>query len=106
MKTIASFMRGVRAFEEGGSATSGFAAMGHQVQHTLQHIAVALELEAMSGRTTIGQVLVEAAERWPDRIAVSFPDGARTYAELADAARRTARGLRALGVRPGSTSAC
>jgi acyl-CoA synthetase (AMP-forming)/AMP-acid ligase II len=55
----------------------------------------------MSGGTTIGQVLVEAAERWPDRIAVSFPDGARTYAELADAARRTARGLHALGVRPG-----
>ena len=55
----------------------------------------------MSGGTTIGQLLVEAAERWPDRIAVSFPDGARTYAELADAARRTARGLHALGVRPG-----
>ena len=55
----------------------------------------------MSGGTTIGQELVEAAERWPDRIAVSFPDGARTYAELADAARRTARGLHSLGVRPG-----
>ena len=55
----------------------------------------------MSGGTTIGRVLVEAAERWPDRIAVSFPDGERTYGQLADAARRTARGLHALGVRPG-----
>jgi acyl-CoA synthetase (AMP-forming)/AMP-acid ligase II len=53
------------------------------------------------GWTTIGQVLLQSADRWPDRIAVAFPDGARTYAELAAAARRLARGLHALGVRPG-----
>ena len=53
------------------------------------------------GGTTIGQLLLEAADRWSDRIAVAFPDGARTYGELAEAARRTARGLHALGLRPG-----
>jgi acyl-CoA synthetase (AMP-forming)/AMP-acid ligase II len=55
----------------------------------------------VSDGTTIGQLLVEAAERWPDRTAVAFPEGARTYAGLAAAARRLARGLHGLGVRPG-----
>ena len=44
VKTIASFMRGVRAFEEGRIRDLRLAAMGHQVQHTLRHLAVALEL--------------------------------------------------------------
>jgi hypothetical protein len=47
----------------------------------------------VSDGKTIGHLLVEAAERWPDRTAVAFPKGARRYAELATAARRLARGL-------------
>lgn len=44
VKTIASFMRGVRAFEDGRIRDLRLAAMGHQVQHTLRHLAVALGL--------------------------------------------------------------
>jgi aminoglycoside phosphotransferase (APT) family kinase protein len=44
VKTIASFMRGVRAFEEGRNRDLRLAAMGHQVQHTLRYLADALEL--------------------------------------------------------------
>jgi acyl-CoA synthetase (AMP-forming)/AMP-acid ligase II len=51
--------------------------------------------------TTIGDLLLRAAERWPDRQAVVFPETSRTYAELAEGARRVARGLHALGVRRG-----
>ncbi len=42
LKTIASFMRGVRAFEEGRIRDLRLAAMGHQVQYTLRHLADAL----------------------------------------------------------------
>jgi aminoglycoside phosphotransferase (APT) family kinase protein len=42
VKTIASFMRGVRAFEEGRIRDLRLAAMGHQVHHTERHLAVAL----------------------------------------------------------------
>jgi acyl-CoA synthetase (AMP-forming)/AMP-acid ligase II len=50
---------------------------------------------------TLGGVLAEGAARWPGRPAVIFPGVRRTYAQLLDDARRVARGLHALGVRPG-----
>jgi fatty-acyl-CoA synthase len=51
--------------------------------------------------TTIGRVLLDAAQRWPDREAVVFPETRRSFGQLADGAWRVARGLYALGVRGG-----
>jgi acyl-CoA synthetase (AMP-forming)/AMP-acid ligase II len=51
--------------------------------------------------TTLGDLLLAAARRSPDRVAVVFPDRSVTSAELLSGARRAARGLRALGVRRG-----
>jgi acyl-CoA synthetase (AMP-forming)/AMP-acid ligase II len=48
-----------------------------------------------------GDVLVRAAQRWPDRVAVAFPDRRLTASELLDEAYRVARGLHALGLRRG-----
>ncbi|MBM3678007.1 MAG: acyl--CoA ligase [Actinobacteria bacterium] len=50
---------------------------------------------------TMGDVLARAATRWPDRDALVFPDLRRTYAELYEGARRSARSLLGLGIRPG-----
>ena len=60
----------------------------------------------MSGRAPIevmplGDVLVRAARRWPESIAVAFPDRRLTTVELLADAYRIARGLYALGVRRG-----
>ncbi len=52
------------------------------------------------GVTTIGDVLLTAADRYPDTLALVFPDSRLTYSELAERAMRRARSLRALGVRP------
>ncbi|HEY8339013.1 MAG TPA: class I adenylate-forming enzyme family protein, partial [Egibacteraceae bacterium] len=51
--------------------------------------------------TTLPDLLLRAARRWPDHTALVFPDDRRTYAELWEGVERTARGLIALGVRPG-----
>jgi fatty-acyl-CoA synthase len=51
--------------------------------------------------TTTGDLLLRAAERWPDDEAVVFPGRRVTYAGLADGSWRVARGLHALGVRRG-----
>jgi len=51
--------------------------------------------------TTLGDLLLRAADRWPDNDAVVFPDGRRTFAQLAARGYETARSLIALGVRPG-----
>jgi acyl-CoA synthetase (AMP-forming)/AMP-acid ligase II len=51
--------------------------------------------------TTLGDMVVRAAARRPDEVAVAFPDARVTAAELLEGARRMARGLRALGVRRG-----
>jgi fatty-acyl-CoA synthase len=56
---------------------------------------------ARAPSVTIGQVLLDAAARWPDRTAVVCDDIERTYAELATGAWTIARGLYALGVRRG-----
>ncbi len=50
--------------------------------------------------TTIGDLLLSAADRHPDTLALVFPKVAYTYRELASRALDRARSLRALGVRP------
>ncbi|MCO5546619.1 hypothetical protein L7F22_000049 [Adiantum nelumboides] len=49
----------------------------------------------------IGDLLVRSATEHPDRAALVFPEQQVTYVELLAGARRVARGLLALGVRPG-----
>ena len=51
--------------------------------------------------TTLGDLLLRAADRWPDNDAIIFPDSRVTYAELEDRAWQRARSLMALGVRRG-----
>ena len=51
--------------------------------------------------TTWGDLLVGAARRWPDRVAIAFPERRHTYGELFDQATQRARSLRALGIGPG-----
>ena len=50
--------------------------------------------------TTIGDLLLNAADRYPERDALVFPGFRLTYAELAARAIERARGLQALGVKP------
>jgi fatty-acyl-CoA synthase/long-chain acyl-CoA synthetase len=50
--------------------------------------------------TTIGDLLLTAADRHPDSLALVFPDRTLTYRQLVDGALRRARALQALGVRP------
>ncbi len=52
--------------------------------------------------TSIGDLLVAAVERWPERDAVVFPGLTETYAEVTAGARRVARGLHALGIERGA----
>jgi fatty-acyl-CoA synthase len=51
--------------------------------------------------TTIGDLLLRAGRRWPDKEALIFPDERRTYAELLHSCERAARSLLGLGVGPG-----
>jgi acyl-CoA synthetase (AMP-forming)/AMP-acid ligase II len=51
--------------------------------------------------TTAGDVLVKAAELWPDKEALVFLDSRQTYAQVLSGATGVARSLLALGVRPG-----
>ena len=50
--------------------------------------------------TTMGDLLLCAADRYPDTPALVFPDCQYTYRELAARALRRARSLQALGVKP------
>lgn len=50
--------------------------------------------------TTIGDLLLKAYDRYPERPALIFPDSQWSYAELVERAMRTARGLKALGIKP------
>ncbi len=50
---------------------------------------------------TIPHLLLSAAEREPERIALAFPGDRRSYARLLDDSRKAADGLTALGVRSG-----
>ena len=53
------------------------------------------------GATTLGDLLLRAANDYPDTDAIVFPDSRQTYAELVERAYQKARGLQALGVKPG-----
>lgn len=50
--------------------------------------------------TTLGDLLLTAADRYPDSPALIFPDRRMTYAQLAERALLRARSLQALGVKP------
>jgi fatty-acyl-CoA synthase len=50
--------------------------------------------------TTLGDLLLDAWDRYPERAALIFTDSRRTYAQLVANAMRIARGLRSLGVNP------
>ncbi len=50
--------------------------------------------------TTMGDLLLSAADRQPDKLALVFPEARYTYQELAARAMRRARSLQALGVKP------
>ncbi|MEO1203977.1 MAG: AMP-binding protein, partial [Pseudomonadota bacterium] len=51
--------------------------------------------------TTLGDLLLTAADRHPDTAAVVLPDKRLSYAGLATRALRRARSLSALGIGPG-----
>jgi acyl-CoA synthetase (AMP-forming)/AMP-acid ligase II len=53
------------------------------------------------GATTLGDLLLRAANEYPDTDAIVFPERRQTYAELVERAYQRARGLQALGVQPG-----
>ena len=50
--------------------------------------------------TTMGDLLLSAADRYPDTLALVFPDSQYTYRELAARALQRARSLQAIGVKP------
>lgn len=50
--------------------------------------------------TTMGDLLLTAADRDPDKLALVFPDAEYTYQQLVDRAMARARALLALGVKP------
>jgi fatty-acyl-CoA synthase/long-chain acyl-CoA synthetase len=50
--------------------------------------------------TTMGDLLLTAADRHPDTLALVFPDSQHSYSDLADRAIRRARSLQAVGVKP------
>lgn len=52
------------------------------------------------GATTLGDLLLRAANEYPETDAIVFPDRRETYAELVERAYQRARGLQALGVKP------
>lgn len=51
--------------------------------------------------TTLGDMLLTAWDRSPDKEALVFPEGRKSYGAVVEAVYRKARGLIALGVRPG-----
>ena len=58
-------------------------------------------LENPIGATTLGDLLLRAADNHPDSDAIVFPECRQSYAELAERAYQRARGLQGLGVRAG-----
>lgn len=51
--------------------------------------------------TTLGDLLLQAANDFPKADAIVFPDGRQSYAQLAERAYQRACGLQALGIMPG-----
>lgn len=50
------------------------------------------------GKTTLGRVLEEVSQRYPENAALIFKDQRISYGELLEKARALAKGLIALGV--------
>lgn len=50
--------------------------------------------------TTIGDLLLTSFDKHPDKVAIVFPETTWTYRELVERAMHTARGLRAMGIKP------
>lgn len=51
--------------------------------------------------TTLGDLLLLGAEKWPDKEVLVFPGQRLTYAQLAERAQYKARALQGIGVQPG-----
>lgn len=61
----------------------------------------AQELASWTDVVPMGDLLLRSAARHPDRVAVAFPGEHHTFGHLYERASQVARGLIALGVRPG-----
>ena len=72
--------------------TAKVAAVEKPVPESLASIRIAV--------TTIGDLLLTAADRYPESDAVVFPHAKLTYRQLSERALLRARGLQALGVKP------
>jgi acyl-CoA synthetase (AMP-forming)/AMP-acid ligase II len=59
------------------------------------------ETQPQTETMTIGALLLRAAEKWPAKEAIVFPEERYTFAELAERSLAFARSLAALGVGPG-----
>jgi acyl-CoA synthetase (AMP-forming)/AMP-acid ligase II len=51
--------------------------------------------------TTLGDLLLRAANKWPNEEALVFPDQRLSYAQLAQRAKEKARALQGMGIQPG-----
>ncbi len=51
--------------------------------------------------TTLGDLLLRGANRWPDEEALVFPDQRLSYSRVAQRAQDKARALQGMGIRPG-----
>jgi fatty-acyl-CoA synthase len=77
------------------SPTTSFAAAAQYVPYVGEDLT-----RSRAYVTTLGDLLLDAWDRYPERDALIFPDSRRTYAQLVANALRIARGLRAMGVKP------
>ena len=59
------------------------------------------KLENPIRATTLGDLLLQAADAHPESDAIVLPEARQTYGELASRAYLRARGLQAVGVKPG-----
>jgi fatty-acyl-CoA synthase len=83
------------------ASKTGTGPAGVASQSAGEHPALGEDLAALRiSVTTMGDLLLSAADRYPDTLALVFPDAQYTYRELAAQAIRRARSLQALGVRP------
>ncbi|MDB6060614.1 MAG: AMP-dependent synthetase [Verrucomicrobiaceae bacterium] len=81
------------------SSSAQIAAANAAINHTTIYDGEDLA-SARIDATTIGDLLLKAYDRFPDKTALVFPDSSQTYAELVTNAMRMARGLQAMGVKP------
>jgi fatty-acyl-CoA synthase len=62
--------------------------------------------QSMPASKTLGSLVAELAERYPDADAVVAEDGSLTYAQLRQRVRQLSKGLLACGVQPGHKVGC